>query len=144
MACGGGTVRVLDTTDLNEHHTLDAHEGGALCAAFHPTKPVLLTGGKDGHLRLWHATEKHRALLAIPAHKAAIYHIAFHGNGMRTATAGRDKSAKLWDATSLDPLARLDRQAGGHGHSVNAVLWVNDTLITAGDDRNIIAWDTEP
>lgn len=140
VACGDGTVRVLDTTDLNEHHTLDAHEGGALCAAFHPTKPVLLTGGKDGHLRLWHATEKHRALMALPAHKAAIYRVAFNADGSLCATASRDKTAKLWDAITFDPLARLDRASGGHAHSVNTVLWVDGTLITGGDDRSIVAW----
>jgi WD40 repeat protein len=140
VACGDGTVRVLDTIDLNEHHTLDAHEGGALCAAFHPTKPVLLTGGKDGHLRLWHATEKHRALLALPAHKATIYRVAFNADGTLCATASRDKTAKLWDASSFAPLARLDRTSGGHGHSVNALAWLGNTLLTGGDDRSILAW----
>ncbi len=140
VACGDGTVRVLDTVDLNEHQTLAAHEGGALCACFHPTKPALLTGGKDGHLRLWNAGEGYRELMALPAHKAAIYRIAFNADGSLCATASRDKTAKLWDAGTFAPLARLDRAAGGHAHSVNTVHWVNGNLITAGDDRTILAW----
>jgi len=147
VACGDGTVRLLDTALFNEQATIRAHPtlmdgtpGGATAVAFHPAKPVLLSGGKDGHLRLWHAGEDHRALLALPAHKGGIYRIAFTADGGRIATASRDKMAKLWDATTLDPLARLDRTAGGHTHSVNDLLWLEGTLITASDDRGIIAW----
>lgn len=140
VAGGDGRVRLLDTTDLNEVHTLDAHEGGALCAAFHPHKPALVTGGKDGHLRVWRTDGDLARLLAIPAHKAAIYRIEFNPEGTHVATAGRDKMAKLWDAGTMAPVARLDRPAGGHQHSVNSLLWCGDTLVTAGDDRSIVAW----
>ena len=76
---------------------------------------------------------------AFPVHKAGIYAIAFDPSG-KCATASRDKTAKLWDSATFDPLARLDRLAGGHSHSVNAVCWVGGTLLTGGDDRIIHAW----
>ena len=139
VACGDGTVRILDTVDLNERHTLDAHEGGAQSVAWHPDKPVLVSGGKDGHLRFWNREQQFKALQAFPAHKAGIYAIAFDPSG-KCATASRDKTAKLWDSATFDPLARLDRLAGGHSHSVNAVCWVGGTLLTGGDDRIIHAW----
>jgi WD40 repeat protein len=141
VAAGDGRVRLLDTTDLNEVHTLDAHEGGALCTAFHPYKPALVTGGKDGHLRVWRTDGDLAQLLAIPAHKAAIYRIAFSPEGTHLASAGRDKMAKLWDAGTMAPMARLDRPAGGHQHSVNALMWCGDALVTAGDDRTLVAWE---
>lgn len=151
LACQDGTVRVLDTALFNEQHTLEAHPLqvelgteasfiGATGLAYHPSKPVLFSGGKDGHLRLWRSDVDHKLLSSIPAHKAAIYRMAFSTDGRRLATASRDKSAKVWDATTLDPLARLDRLAGGHTHSVNALLWCGDALITASDDRRIILW----
>ncbi len=140
VACGDGTVRLLDTVDLNERHTLQAHEGGALCAAFHPTKPALLTGGKDGHLRLWHHSGTVREMLAIPAHKAAIYRVAFDAQGRTCATASRDKHVKLWDAAGFDVRARIDRTLDGHRHSVNTLLWTDELLITAGDDKQVLAW----
>ncbi|MEX1132883.1 MAG: WD40 repeat domain-containing protein [Flavobacteriales bacterium] len=151
VACQDGTIRVLDTLLFNELHTLQAHPLqveldteasfiGVAGLAFHPNKPVLFSGGKDGHLRLWRSDADHALLSSIPAHKAAIYRMVFSTDGRRLATASRDKSAKVWDATTLDPIARLDRSAGGHTHSVNALLWCGDALITASDDRRIVLW----
>ena len=138
-ACGDGTVRVFDTTDMNEHFTLEAHAEGAQSVAFHPHKPVLISGGKDGHLRFWHAGEGFRTLHAIAAHKAGIYSIAFSSPGHHCATASRDKSTKLWDAASFDLMQRLE-PATGPARSVNALLWKGDMLLCAGDDRLITGW----
>jgi WD40 repeat protein len=152
VACGDGCVRVLDTDLFNEHATIEAHgtaamagePHGATAVAWHPHKPVLLSGGKDGHLRAWHATDRFRRVQDIAAHKGGIYRIAFDAQGARLATASRDKTAKLWDARSLDPLARLDLRAGGHTHSVNDVLWCGGAWLTCGDDRRVIAWTDLP
>lgn len=141
VACGDGTIRILDPVDLNERSTLPGHPGGANCLAWHPTKPVLLSGGKDGQLRFWHSDADPRPLQAIAAHRDTIYAIAFSADGRRCATASRDKTAKVWDAGSFDAPHRLDRRAGGHAYSVNAVLWQTpDTLLTAGDDKSVVAW----
>ena len=141
VACGDGTIRILDTTDLNERFTLPGHERGANSIAWHPHKPVLVSGGKDGHLRLWRTDAGFAPLHSLPAHKDTIYAIAFSPDGKRLASAARDKTAKLWNAETFDPIKRMDRHAGGHGYSVNAVLWMgNETLITASDDKAVVAW----
>ncbi|MEO8069079.1 MAG: WD40 repeat domain-containing protein [Flavobacteriales bacterium] len=140
-SCNDGMVRVLDTTNYNELITLNAHEGGAYGVAFHPAKPVLLTGGRDGHMRAWRMQGNWDQALDIAAHQGSIYSIAFSPDGRNIATSSRDKTAKVWDASSLKATARLDRVAGGHTHSVNALLWLADgTLLTAGDDKRIVQW----
>ncbi len=145
IACGDGSIHIVDSTDLNERFTLPGHANGANSLAWHPDKPVLVSGGKDGHLRLWSSDSGFKPLLAFPAHKDTIYAMAFSPDGIRFATAGRDKAAKLWDAGTLAPTKRLDRRAGGHGYSVNALLWLGQgTLVTAGDDRTAVAWDLPP
>lgn len=140
VACGDGAIRILDTTDLNEHFTLDAHERGANCVAWHPTKPVLVSGGKDGHIRIWRTDDDFNPLHAFPAHHDTIYDLAFSPDGKQCATASRDKTAKVWDAATFSPLRRLDRAHGGHGYSVNDLLWQGSTLLTASDDKSIVAW----
>lgn len=151
VACGDGSIHVLDTALFNELHTLQAHpmskpiaaeagSTGTTALAYHPTKSVLLSAGKDGHLRAWRSDRDHALLQDLPIHKAGIYQLAFSGNGGNVASASRDKTAKLWNAQSLEPAGRADRAIGGHTHSVNALLWIGEFLLTASDDRSIIAW----
>lgn len=137
-----GRIRVLDTGDLNEIHGFDAHERGAASVSWHPGKPVLISGGRDGYLRFWRSDADFEPLHAIPAHRANIYGIAFNADATLCATASRDKSVKLWDAGAFDPVDRLELKQGGHTHSVNAVLWCPDgRLLSAGDDRTVRLWE---
>ncbi|QQR86524.1 MAG: WD40 repeat domain-containing protein [Flavobacteriales bacterium] len=141
VSANDGRVHVLDTADFNELITLDAHEGGAYGLAFHPTKPVLLTGGRDGKLCAWKMDGQWKRVLEIPAHQGSIYSAMFSPDGSRLATASRDKTIKVWDATSMDPLMKLDRSNGGHTHSVNALVWLSDQwLVSVGDDKRVLQW----
>ncbi len=136
-----GRVLLLETDHFNTLHALDAHANGASSACWHPAKPVLITGGRDGHLRFWRSDEGYRALHAVPAHRANIYTIAFSPDGQWCATASRDKSIQLWDANTFDPLQRLDARSGGHTYSVNTLLWTGDgQLLSGSDDRTVRAW----
>lgn len=142
VTTSGGDVIGFDLPWLNEHFRFHAHEGGCYCAEWHPSKPLLVTGGKDGHLRFWHRHEQHRAVHAIAAHNFGIYRVKFSPNGLWAATASRDKTIKLWDASLFNPMGRMERPSQpAHTHSVNDLLWFDQhTLITCGDDRRILVW----
>ena len=142
MACGDGTVRIFDPVFFNEYHTIQAHKEGATAVAWHPTKPVLLSSGKDAMLRAFSTEENDKELIALPAHEFAIYAIAFSPDNQHFATASRDKSIKIWDTTSLEVIQRLDHKIGGHNYSVNDLIWTENKLISVGDDRKLIVWDT--
>lgn len=139
-ATGDGRLHLLDAGTLNAIASWYAHEEGAHALAFHPRKPALVSGGKDGHLRTWDLRNGQRAVLALPAHRSTIYQAAFSPSCATLATASRDKTVKLWQADSLDPLGRLDARTGGHAHSVNALRWTGSDLISAGDDRRVVRW----
>ncbi len=144
VACGDGPVRVLDTERFNERFTFTGHEGGALTVRFHPTKPVLLSGGKDGHLRAWSLIGERSHLPAVAAHRSSIYAIVASPGHDLLATASRDKRVKLWDAATLDHRITLDHARHGHAHSVNALAWLDRGLVSGGDDRRLLLWDTLP
>lgn len=138
MACGDGSLRELELPDLNERQRFEGHEKGSNCAAFHPTKPVLISGGKDGQVKVWRADGG--CMLEFAAHKGSVYATAFDPSGRYLITAGRDALLKVWDASTLEPVHRSAREKSAHTHSINAVLWLGNTLITASDDRRIHAW----
>ena len=138
VACGDGSLRELDLPDLNERQRFEGHAKGANCAAFHSTKPVLISGGKDGMVKVWRADGG--CMLEFAAHKGSVYATSFDPTGSYLATVGRDSLLKVWDANTLEPVQRSAREKSAHTHSINAVLWLGKTLITASDDRTIHAW----
>jgi WD40 repeat protein len=137
IADNQGPVHVLNAEDYSTITTLTSHADGAMSVAWHPTKPILISGGKDAYLRCWNRSNDFAEILSIAAHQASIYSIVFWPDGTRMATASRDKTIKVWDAQTLDPLRRIEYTDGGHKHSVNKLLIVGDLLVSCGDDRNV-------
>ncbi len=138
VACGDGSLRELDLPLLNERQRFDGHANGANCAALHPSKPVMVSGGKDGQVKIWHADG--RLALEWPAHKGSVYATSFDPSGRYLVTAGRDALLKVWDANTLDVVVRSNREKNAHTHSINALFWVGDVLLTASDDRRVQGW----
>ena len=110
------------------------------------TEKTILSGSRDAHLAAWQFSSLESSLLhTIPAHNFTINSMSYHADWQLLATASRDKTIKLWDAQQLRLLKVLDPQKAemeAHTHSVNTLLWLdyNDLLISAGDDRTIMAW----
>lgn len=143
VSSADGTIRILDLPWLNLLETIVAHEGGALCTIDHPTKPVIISGGKDGYLRLWHRDD-FRLVMEIPAHNFGIYDLSISPDRSLLASASRDKSVKIWNLSDFAPLAKITRpNFEAHTHSVNTLLWNENPnlLLTAGDDRKIKCWN---
>jgi len=141
VACGDGSLRELDLPTLNEKQRFEGHTKGSNCVTFHPTKPVLISGGKDGLVKVWRADGG--CLVEFAAHKGSVYATTFDPKGRYLATVGRDSLLKVWDANTLEPIHRSAREKTAHTHSINAALWLGITLITASDDRNVHAWRVE-
>ncbi|MFM1932679.1 MAG: hypothetical protein RL226_1982 [Bacteroidota bacterium] len=146
VGAGDGSITMLDLPWLNILNTFYAHEGGTYSLTAHPQKPVLISGGKDGLLKLWRRAD-HSLLMEIPAHNFSIYSMAVSPDQRLLATGSRDKTIKLWDLSSMDFLARIERpEYAAHTHSINSLLWLPETnqLISAGDDRKIKVWIIAP
>ncbi len=135
-----GTLRVFDTENFNEIHTIQAHKDGATSVCFLPNSELLVSGGKDAMLRLWDvSTEK--CLKEIPAHNFAIYRLVCVGDQL--VSVSRDKTIKVW-SRDLDFQQRLDQKDGGHRHSINDCVRLDeDYFATCGDDKRIILWKME-
>lgn len=142
FADGDGPIQVLSTETMNPVMTLDGHQRGTNCLAYHPEKPVLVSGGRDAHLRVWNL-ESGLQELAIAAHNYGIYDLSFSPDSSLLVTVSFDKTVKLWDAESMQLIQRFERpSADAHFASVNALQWLSDKrFATAGDDKRIIIWE---
>ena len=145
IGCGEGYIQLLSIPDLKLLDRIQIHEPGfsvnAVC--YSPDFKYLLTGSRDAHLKIIDAFTM-KVLESIPAHNYAIYDISYHKSGDFFATASRDKTVKIWNASNFTVEQRLENtEKEGHRHSVNKVLWLpdSDLLLSAGDDRSILAWD---
>ncbi len=143
IACGDGNIRFLDDDLYNEVYTIEAHKNSVYAMAFHPLKPILISGGADAMLRVWNGEKNYEKMLEIPAHNFSIYSIVFDPSGQFFATASKDKTIKIWNAQTLDMLQRIDIKSGGHRNSVNKLLWSeNHGLFSVGDDGKLMIWET--
>lgn len=139
-----GFVRIFDTEFFNEQKTLQAHKGGATAVLFHPkNEDWILTGGKDALLKCWNWKED-KLVAEIPGHNYVIYDIVSIHDGEQFITASRDKTIKIWNTEKLSFLQRLDSKVGGHRHSVNCLVKMNENSFASGsDDKRIIVWEEE-
>src|SRR5690606_29932473 len=105
---------------------------------------TIISGGRDAMLLIWKkvdASWQHSG--EIPAHLYTVKHLSLSPDGLLLASASRDKSFKICDAQTLKLLKVMyqKKMEASHSHSINRLLWLDDsTLLTTGDDKKIIAW----
>lgn len=142
-ACQDGTWRLFDLPSLNELVVQKAHEGGTNAVLLFPSAHTLLTGGKDGHLRLWDLITL-QELQSIPAHYQTIYGLEACGVASFVTTS-MDKTIKIWNTDELKVIQRIEFKQGGHNRSVNGCVSINaGRFVTFSDDKKIILWTSGP
>lgn len=140
------TIYVLDATDLSiKAQRNQAHNNSVFCLQQHPTHPgILLSGGRDAHLKAWDLFALEEPLSSQPAHWFTINDLIFSPDGKYLLTASRDKTIRIWHAHNYQLIMTLDTiRDGCHVNSVNSLLWVPDTpyFVSASDDRSLILWE---
>lgn len=139
------SVYLVDTKTMEIKRIIKAaHANSVFSVKYHPVQPLLITGGRDAHLKVWDLEREHEARISIPAHLFTINSIVFHPEGHFMATGSRDKTIKIWDASSFELVKVIETvRDRGHVNSVNTLYWssYNNYLISGSDDRSIIIWE---
>lgn len=139
LCCKDGIVRCIDTTFFNTTEEFFAHQDGT-GTLLEWGSNTLITGGKDAHIKLWDKLSK-ACFKSIPAHNFMVYDV-IRLNENTIISVSRDKTVKIWNAENFTVLQRLDLKKGGHRHSVNCALKIdNNTFATASDDSRVIVWE---
>jgi len=138
LCCQDGKIRTIDTHNFNLINEWNAHNGG-VGAIIELNQTTIVSAGKDAHIRVW---DKHsyELIRQIPAHNYMIYAMLLL-NDTYIVSASRDKSIKIWDTQKWKVVQRLDIKHGGHRHSVNQLIKINNhTFVSTSDDAQIIVW----
>lgn len=139
-------IRVFDLDDYHLKQELEGHQNSVFTVKYTPDNQLLLSAGRDAHLKLWDASAGYIEIQDVVAHLYAINNIDFSPDGKHFVTCSMDKSIKVWDTNAFKLLKVIDKaRHAGHGTSVNKLFWssYNDLLVSASDDRAISVWDLQ-
>ena len=138
------SIKIFSLSDYQMQTNIKAHTNSVFTLAYAPDGSVLLSAGRDAHLKIWDPEKDYQLKESIVAHMYAINHLEFSPNGHHFVTCSMDKSIKVWDFATLKLLKVIDKaRHAGHATSVNKLLWSSyqDLLVSCSDDRTISVWD---
>lgn len=146
MAAGfsDNSIRIIDPNNLEVLFEMKDHAKSVFSVVYSSDNKLLLSGGRDAHLKIWNVQEGYTLQQDIVAHMYAINGIAFSPDSQHFVTCSMDKTIKVWDANTFQLLKVIDKSRHeGHLTSVNSIMWssLTDQVISCSDDRSISIWD---
>jgi WD40 repeat protein len=150
------SVRLWDVKNGKLHETLRGHAGRVRAVAMipfpgqktqkdaPPVKSRLISGGLDGHVKVWDLQGYREELVLgadiVRAHDDSVLGVSFSPDGHNILSASRDRTARLWDRTSGKLLGEF--QQGHHYLATTEVFFPDGTrFLTAAVDNTARIWD---
>lgn len=144
LAASGGEDRTVRLWDLSsgECTASTPHRRRINAVSFHPTRPLLATGSKDGTIvvqRVPAWEPEHR--LHHPGEDNYVWTVAFHPEDPLLATGGEDHRVYVWDLSSETVAATLE----GHRHRLKSLAFDprGRFLVSTSEDGFIKVWSAE-
>ena len=118
----------------------DAHPHGVTCLLGSSDCTRIVSGGKEGNVRVWRIGPESQTMLAsMKEHKGPVNCLALRANDSECVSASSDGSAIIWDLT---------RYIRGGALTANTFFKAcayhpdESQIVTAGTDRQVTWWDT--
>lgn len=91
------TLKLYDIRVLKNADTFKGHNREVTACAWHPvSQNLFVSGGYDGTVNHWLATNPNEPIHSHQAHEQAIWDMEYHPTGHVLATASNDHRAKFW------------------------------------------------
>lgn len=115
------------------------HESWVRALALTPDNQTLLSGGYEGKLIWWSATEeKPVPLRTVAAHQGWIRAVSVSPDGKLVASCGNDLLVKVWDVASGELVTQL---SGHESHVYNVAFHPSGNDLVSGDLKaNFVHW----
>jgi WD40 repeat protein len=150
LLCSGdraGQIKLWQVDPAKELISIDSQQGKVNCLAISPDGKLIVSGGSDKTIRIWHfgLSEKRSIdyLATLKAHQLAVNQIAFNpmDHDVKFASVGSDQQVILWGMENKTPLSICT----AHTQAVKALAFSpnGNLLATAGDDGLIIIWNLD-
>ncbi|MCU0420497.1 MAG: WD40 repeat domain-containing protein [Cyclobacteriaceae bacterium] len=138
VACGDGTVAMVDSATWTVKTKIRASDKSARCLALHPQGNEVAVGYSDHHVRIIDVGS-HRVKHTWPAHQNSVFSLSFTPAGDRLITASRDARLKAWRW----PLYDQTNEVVAHLFAINHVAWhaQGHWFATGSMDKSVKVWD---
>jgi WD40 repeat protein len=137
---GTGVVKIWDTANGKELHTLPGHVTGFSSVKFSPDGRHLATGSWDGLIQIWKC-ETGEEVLCFQGHTEQVWNLAYSKKDGKwlLASASFDRTINVWDAMTGEKICTL----AGHLGPVVSVAFNDDgtRLASASFDQTVKIWD---
>lgn len=132
---------VFGNTDVTVRHVLEGHSRAVNWAAFHPSLPLIVSGGDDRLIKLWRMNEtKAWEVDTCRGHYNNVSAVLFHPRQDLILSDGEDKTIRIWDSNKRVALQTFRRE-----HERFWVLTAHPELnvFAAGHDSGLIVFKLE-
>ncbi|QPG76917.1 coatomer subunit alpha [Brettanomyces nanus] len=119
---------IFGNTDAVVKYVLEGHDKGVNWATFHPTLPLIVSGGDDRVVKVWRMSDSRAwEVDSCRGHTNNVPCVLFHPTEDLIISVGEDKTIRTWDLNTRTPVKQFKRE--------NDRFW----LIAAHPNMNLFA-----
>ena len=140
-----GKIRIFESEGMREIEVFESHKASVFALEFSKDGKTLYSAGREAGIKVFDF-DSLNLLHDVPAHFFSINDLKLVYDEKYLASASMDKTIRIWRTEDMKLIKVIDKaRNNGHSSSVNALLWneKSETLISAGDDKNIFEWKIE-
>lgn len=138
------TIRAWDPYDMSCVSTLHEVHSEISCLLYSPTNGFLISGNDDGSIRLWNPESGSTINLLEHTNTVCCLDVAVRGRSELLLSAGFDGHVAIWDITKRRySMPQIETVFRAHApYEILALKFnaMNNTIVTAGNDRHIRVW----
>ncbi|KAI0230835.1 hypothetical protein L0F63_007459 [Massospora cicadina] len=133
-----GTVDTFGNPEILVKYIIEGHTKGVNWVDFHPTLPLLVSGGDDRQVKLWRMNDqRYWEVDTCRGHYNNVSSVIFHPRQELILSNSEDRSIRVWDATKRTLLQTFRRDADRY--------WVmaahpHLNLMAAGHDSGLLVF----